>query len=273
MYVEYWNLQRSPFENDFASEFFFRSRTHLASLLKLRYLIDSNKGCGLLTGVSGAGKTFVTRVLAEELDEQFTPFVCVRYPFMTPSELISYITTMLGGQDFEEESAHVGLDRILLAFESSLASHANSGRHPVIVIDEAHLIDNQDVLQSLQLLMNFRQDTPFTLLLAGQPTLLSRISRIPEFDEQIGVKSLLAPFSRDETAEYIAFRLNEAGCESSAFDRSAIDEIHELSGGVPRLINRLADLTLLVGFADGIQSLTSHEVGSVADEVGLKIAG
>ena len=67
MYSQYWNLHCQPFENDADPTFFFRSRTHQAALLKLKYLIDANKGCGLLVGSSGAGKSYVTRLLIEEL--------------------------------------------------------------------------------------------------------------------------------------------------------------------------------------------------------------
>jgi type II secretory pathway predicted ATPase ExeA len=82
---------------------------------------------------------------------------------------------------------------------------------------------------------------------------------------------LIQPFSREETAEYISHRLNVSGITDSPFVESALDEIHELSGGVPRRINRIADLALLVGFADGMSQLTTREIESVANEIGLTV--
>ena len=85
MYSQYWKLDKQPFENDSNPEFFFRSRTHQAALLKLQYLVEGNSGAGLLCGGTGSGKTYLTRLLLQELDEQYSPVVFVYYPFLTPT--------------------------------------------------------------------------------------------------------------------------------------------------------------------------------------------
>ena len=274
MYAQYWNLDSKPFECDSDPAFFFSSRTHQAALLKLRYLIDSNKGAAVLCGNTGVGKTFLLRMFQRELQESdslFGPFVHLNYPFLTPNELVGFLAAELGAEEALVRNADLGFDTTLRQLESRFNHFASEGRHPVIILDEAHLIEDQKVFRTIQLLLNYRSDYSFTFLLAGQPTVLSRVSRITELDERIGVKSLIQPFSRDETSEYINHRLNVAGIDKSPFDESALDEIHELSGGVPRRINRIADLSLLVGFADGMSQLTTREVESVANEIGLSV--
>jgi type II secretory pathway predicted ATPase ExeA len=269
MYAQYWNLESPPFENDFNSTFFFASRTHQGALLKLRYLIDGNKGCGLLVGGTGAGKSFVTRMLKQDLDNRFTPFVHVHFPLMTAAELVAYLATELGGEDRSDSTGQ--FHHVLRSFQDALRNHTQAGRHPVIVIDEAHLIEHHEVFQAIQLLLNFREDTPFTLILSGHRGLLSRISRIRELDERINVKSIIQPLSRDETVQYIEHRLKAAGLKNKIFDAAALNEIHELSGGEPRQINRLADLVMLVGFADGTTHVTAQDVDGIAGEIGVGI--
>jgi general secretion pathway protein A len=267
MYAQYWNLESPPFENDFNPAFFFASRTHQGALLKLRYLIDGNKGCGLLVGGTGAGKSFVTRILVQELDERFAPLVHVHFPIMTAAELVGYLAAELGGDDQIDEKS--GFDHIIRSFRNTLRIHTQHGRHPIIVIDEAHLIESQEVFRAIQLLLNFREETPFTLILSGHRGLLSRVSRIRELHERINVKSVIQPLSREETTQYIEHRLSAAGLKTEVFDTPALNEIHELSRGEPRQINRIADLAMLVGFADGIGQVTAEHIDGVADEIGV----
>ena len=271
MYSQYWNLDSQPFENDADPAFFFRSRTHQAALLKLKYLIDSNKGCGLLVGASGTGKSYVTRLLIDELGEAAGPVVFVRYPFLTADELVAFIAAELGANEDALQQHGDRFDFVLRRFQDRLLHFSDEGRHPLIVIEEAHLIEDQKVLQAIQLLLNYRDEAAFTVLLCGQPTLLSRIERLDELNERIGVKSLIHPLSREETADYVQHRLSVAGVNDAVFDESSLNEIHELSGGIPRRINRIADLCLLVGYADSLSSIGPRDVESVADEIGLSI--
>lgn len=269
MYAQYWNLGSRPFENDGNPAFFYRSRTHRAAMLKLKYLLESNKGAGLLVGGTGFGKTYLTRILLRELAEPFAPLVQVQYPFLSPTELLAYLAAELSGDDSEISRDVTATDRILRRLEGALLQHAQAHRHPVIVLDDAHLITDPAVFQTLQLLLNFREQSPFTLLITGQASLLARVAHLPELDERLGVKSQLQPFSKEETAAYVCHRLQVAGMKSSIFNDAALNEIHELSGGVPRRINRIADLSLLVGYVDRLSELSPREVGSVADEIGV----
>lgn len=269
MYLKYWNLNRPPFECDYHPEFFFRSRTHQAALLKMRYLINSNKGVGLLVGDTGSGKSCLTAFLAAELDSRFAPFVTLHYPLLSPTELIACLASELGSDGEAASESEPSVDRLLVTLKSSLNRHCQDDRHPVIVLDDAHLIEDPGVFQTLQLILNLRHEFPFTVILSGQPSLLTRVAQVPALEQRLGARSLLQPLCREETASYIRHRLTAAGIESDIFATGAMDEIHELSGGFPRQINRLADLALLVGFADRLPEVSSQVIGSVAVEIGV----
>ena len=273
MYLQHWNLDCHPFECHYLPRFFFRSRSHQAALLKLRYLIDSNKGAGLLVGETGSGKSSLISFLASELDEALYPFTTLHYPLLKPKELIACLAAELGTGGGDACDSDAPADLLLRNLRTNLKQHRDGGRHPVIVLDGAHLIEDCGVFQTLQLILDIRQESPFTVILTGQPALLTRVANVPELDQRLGVKSYLQPLTAEETAGYIVHRLDVAGVRSELFSQDALAEFHALSGGLPRQVNRLADLALLVGYADNLTDLSATVVSSVADEITAVNAG
>jgi MSHA biogenesis protein MshM len=275
MYEQHWGLGRAPFRNTADPAFFFRSATHQAALLKLRYAAENRLGACLLAGGVGYGKTCVASMLAHELGETFRPAIHVRFPQLGPAELLSHLAVELGREqpqadsDLPVGSGESGLDATVRTIERHVCRHAAAGRRPLIVVDDAHLISDQRVFQTLQLLLNFQQQEvcDFTLILVGERTLLGRIGRMPQLNDRLGIKALLRPLSREETFDYVAHRLEAGGAGTTMFDPAALETVFEQSGGVPRKINRLCDLSLLVGYADGLSSVTSAEIEAVSDEL------
>ena len=272
MYSQHWKLKRRPFENTLEPEFFFPSQTHQAALLKLRYLIENQKGAGVLVGPTGVGKTFVAHRLAKELSQQAGPWLNFVFPQMSADDLLTDVAIRLTGESAAADwPMHSVLPRsaALRIIERSLDEHSRAGRHPVLIVDDAHLIDDPATLQTLELLLNFQHppQRAFSLILLGDRLLLSRLARLPRFDERLAVRVMLQSLSPNETARFLRFRLEVAGARNAIFDAEALAEIAELSDGIPRRINRLADLALLVGYADGRSELTAADVSSVADEL------
>lgn len=269
MYEQYWGLGCNPFSNNTASQFFFRSETHQAALLKLRYVVENRLGAGLLTGGIGFGKTYLAHMLSVELPAEFGPTVHMVFPQMTTAELLSWLAVELGVDESELNGGSGGVDRTIRRIERQLQMYAESHRHPIIIIDEAHLIEDRQVFQTLQLLLNFQQksEIAFSLFLVGEPELLSQVSRVAQLDERIAVKSILQALSFEETVQYIDYRLAVAGASRACFDIHAYRTLFELSGGVPRRINRLCDLSLLVGFAEQLSLISAKEIEAVADEL------
>jgi general secretion pathway protein A len=264
----YWGLAQSPFQNDADPNFFFRSRSHLAALLKLRYVIDSRQGAALLTGDIGIGKTCLVHCLAHDLPDDCRPVIHLVFPQLTPPEFLAFLAAELGA-DAELLNHAPPLDRVLRQLIDQLSLHTKEGRRPVIVVDEAHLIENQRLFQTMQLLLNFRQRPriEFTLLLVGELPLLSQMHRAAALDSRLAVKSLLSPLTREETSRYVQHRLQTAGAKRFIFDQSALEALHDQSGGVPRKINSLCELALLIGSADRLATVSAREIEAVAGEL------
>jgi len=268
MYERFWQLNCNPFENDADQRSFFPSATHQATLLKLRYLVENGKGCGLLAGGTGFGKSYLLQVLSRQIGEAHGPFVHLVFPQMSPGELLNYLAVELGSA-LDAGNLEPPIDRTVREIEQRLRKFTAEGRHPVIVVDEAHLIEDMQVFQALRLLLNFQQPEKcrFSLIFAGQNDLLNTVRRLGQLEERLSVKCLLRPLSSEETVGYVSCRLEAAGAIRPIFDPAAMQPLHELSGGVPRRINRLCDLALLVGFADESSTISASQIEAVAEEL------
>ena len=77
----------------------------------------------------------------------------------------------------------------------------------------------------------------------------------------------LQPLSREETVQYVTHRLRAAGRQQPVFEPKAFDALFELTGGVPRKINRLCDMGLLVGYAEGLSAVAADDLEAVAEEL------
>jgi general secretion pathway protein A len=269
MYEQYWKLQRNPFANDLAPNSFFAAESHQSCLLKLRYVVENRKGIALLAGGTGLGKTCLVNVLSQQLDGSAGPITRILFPQLAMPDFLRYLADELCAGTEQGREHNSGMDGSVRRIEGRLAHWNAEGRNPVIVVDEAHLIEDLQVFQALRLLLNFGPDgsPPFTLLFVGQPELLAVIRRIGQIDDRLAVKCVLRPFAASETAAYVACRLQAAGGSSRLFEPEALSAIAEISGGVPRRINRLCDMALLVGFADESDSITSEQVEAVAEEL------
>ena len=269
MYESYWNLSRPPFPACPDADGFVACHPHQAALLKLRYTVESSLGAAALTGEIGSGKTTVASRLAHELPDSYGPFVHVVFPNLNPGELLGWLAVELGADEHMLESEDDGLDTVLRVLRDRLADWSTRQRHPVLVIDEAHLLKNSSMLDVLMLLLNFR-DVPgidFTLLLVGHTSLSALLSRLPQLADRLAMVAHLPPLTAEETSEFVAGRLSGAGLDNNPFAPDALATIHALTGGVPRAIGRLCDLALLVGYADGLVSLRANHIHDVALEL------
>ena len=267
MYLDYWQLETKPFEPSADRAAFYPSESHQGALLKLRYGIENHRGAVVLAGPAGVGKTMLVNMLRHELDDAFSPFVHLVFPQMSTRDLLAYLAEEMGAPQTEPPRHTV--EESVRRIKSFVVENTHRGSHAVVVIDEAHLLDDCGALETLRLLLNFElAGRPgITLLLVGQPGLLSAVSRLPSLDERVGVKTLLRAFTSDETASYVQHRMHAAGASRDIFTDDAVEAVHFLAHGVPRRIDRLCDLALVVGFADGLVELTGEQIVAVSEEL------
>lgn len=270
MYESYWQLTRAPFHDDSPSAFFYKSEAHQAVLLKLRYLVENRKGVGLLAGAGGTGKTFLARMLVEQLSPEQGPFVHIVFPQLSPAEILAYLAVQLGADPASVSTA----DRTLRETERLLGEFAERGRHPVVLVDEAHLIEDVQVFQGLRLLLNLlpHRGTPLSLLFIGHPELISSVRRIGPLEERLTFSCVLRPLTFEETEGYVLHRIEAAGNRKRILTAEAMQALFEVSAGIPRRINRICDLALLVGYADDATVIGAEQIEAVSEELTSAIA-
>lgn len=274
MYEAYWKLSDNPFHPREGTEAYFPSETHQAALLKLRYVIEHRKGLACVIGPNGVGKSFLARTITAQPGEASGPAVHITWPRMTTPELLAYIAREWGLEHLGEEPAP--LDRLISALRQRLGEFAAAGQHPVLLVDDAHLIESTDVLQALRQLVHLcgRAETDCAVILLGQADLLPRLRRIADLDDRIAVKCLLRALTPAETQGYVESRMAAVGRDDTnpVFMGDAWSAIHERSGGLPRRINRVCDLALLVGYADDLPRIDANHIEAVAEELDAVIA-
>jgi general secretion pathway protein A len=267
MYRTHWQLERRPFDDFADASFYYPGEAHQGALLKLRYAVESGQPAMLLAGAPGVGKTLLVHTLLAKLPERFSPRVHVTFPQMPPGQLLAYIAGELAQTGAGGLSGTI--EYSVRIIEQALRANAQSGRHAVVIVDEAQLLAETGALELMRLVLNLQTPggAPLTLLLVGQPALLPALDRVPSLEERMGVKCLMRPMNADETAGYVAHRLAAAGAQGAIFDDDAVDALHHLAHGIPRRVNRLADLALLIGFAEERTSIGATQVEAVCEEL------
>lgn len=119
----------------------------------------------------------------------------------------------------------------------------------ICVLDEAHLLE-KETLEEFRFLLNYRFDSesPMALILVGQTELWDqklRLQRYAAIRQRIDVNIVLHHLDRADTERYIASQLNYADGQKDIFTDRAIDEIFKISTGIPRMINRICEKTLM----------------------------
>lgn len=245
MYLEYWGLTVKPFQNTSDPRFLCLSEQHQEGLSRLQYAVNDYKACAMLTGIFGSGKTLLAQALLDSLPQDKFQTAFIFNPQLTHIELLREVIYQLGIHDRLPEQK----TDILHVLTDILNDNYSEGRHVVIIVDEAHLIEDRLIFEELRLLLNFQKRDKFllTLILVGQPELRDKIVHLKPLDQRISIRFHLKGLKPEEIPTYVMHRLKVAGAKRSFFDQDTYEMIYESTGGIPRRINQICDLALLTG--------------------------
>lgn len=268
MYEAYWKLKEKPFKNTADPRFLCSFPQHSDALMKLTYAVRENMGAAMLTGVFGCGKTFVARTLLSSLSKNRYSFAYLDYPPVSGTEFLRAIVRTLKYSELPSKKTELLEDALLESLQALLLDDVREGKESVIIIDEAHSIEDERVFEKIRLLLNFQTESRFllTLILVGQPELAGKVANLRQLDQRIAIKCHLEPLTAEETKEYVNRRLEVAGRSEPLFSDDALNLIHQATGGIPRRINHICDACLMTGFArkkDLIDEETFRESGKI----------
>jgi type II secretory pathway predicted ATPase ExeA len=237
MFETYFGFKKTPFSDSPEPKQLFESGAWKQVSARLKFLID-HRGAGLLTGEVGAGKSTAVRTLAGELNPNLYKVIYLHWSSGTSLDLLRQIALGL-----DLKPAHRRGDLTVQISEAVVRLHKTRKQHPLLILDEAHLLPHP-ALEILPLLLNFEMDSCryLSLLLAGQPLLRRALSlQIHEaLRQRIAVHYHMEGFSREELDSYLAHQLKSAGVSQPLFDDTARQALYQATKGVPRKVNKLA---------------------------------
>lgn len=264
MYLDYWGLQRFPFENVPNPNFLYQSPQHEEAIVRLLFIAQNRKGAALLTGEVGSGKTTVSRAFMNRLSKDEYEVLTITNPALDHIELIKAILLKLGLEaDSNSKSA------LLESLNRRVVQNANRGINTVIIIDEAHVIESKYTFDELRMLLNMQLEDQFliTMILMGQLPLIKKIAALKPLEERIAIKYHLDPLNFENTARYIMFRLKKAGATRGMFTKKSLRVIYAYSKGLPLRINNLCDRSLLIGLMRKAKLIDSRLVSDAVEDL------
>ncbi len=280
MYEAHWSLERRPFDAKADGNSYYPSESHQAAALKINYAIEQRRAVAVLCGESGLGKSMILESCLAQLPEACSPIAKVVYPAMPSEQLLQHILRQIGsyedrpGEGRPSNGQPSGdLARTIELFDEILRDNVEADAHAVLAIDEAHLLAQFGSLDPLRLLLNLASDdcpyeSPLTLVLCGSTSIVSQIAKIPSLEDRIAVRCVLERFSLEDTEAYIQHRIRQAGSErDDIFSMDAIATVQLLAMGIPRRINRLCDLALMVGFAQDLDQIDVTAIETADSEL------
>ncbi len=266
MYLEFFGISDKPFQITPDTRFLYLTPRHRDGLAHLLYGADEAGGFILLTGEVGTGKTMLCRSVLEQMPEHVNVALILN-PRQSSKELIASICDELN-IPYRRSSTSLKylVDRLNLYL---LKQHAQ-GKRTVLVIDEAQNL-RAEVLEQIRLLTNLEVATQklLQIILIGQPELQAILARpeLRQLTQRITARFHLTPLSKDETASYIRHRLQIVGFRGELFSSGAVSMVHQLSGGVPRLVNNICERSMMGAYGENVHRIDRKLVRKAAGEV------
>ena len=263
MYDQFYGFSERPFSLLPDPDFLFLSDKHRAALDTLELAIFNHSGFCVISGAIGAGKTTLIRELLNRLnDDVQVGLVSNTHPSF--GELMQWVMAAYG---LPADTA----DPLELhqRFIDYVIQRYAEGKHTLLIIDEAQNL-SMGALEELRMLsnVNSEKDLVLQIIMTGQKELREKLRRpeLTQFAQRISIDYYLGGLTPDETGLYIQRRVTHAGGAADLFTQEACQQVFEYSQGIPRVINRLCDLSLVYGYAQQSERIDVGLVKAVVQE-------
>lgn len=264
-YISRYGLEFNPFIKN-SKDLIIETTEYKESIYRLNYLLQT-KGFGLITGSPGKGKTTIVRNFVKSLNPSLYKVVYSCLSTLTVIEFYKHLSIGLGLEPMFRKSDN------FKNIQSELIRYSVEKRiTPVIIIDEANYISNA-ILNELKLLFNFDMDSKdrAVILLVGLPQLNNTLRLVANepLRQRITMNYNLEGLSKEEAKNYVLGLLKSANCHMNIFSDNALEAIINVSNGIPRIINKTCNASLLIGHAKNANEINSEIIMMAVNETEL----
>jgi len=264
MYETHWGLRQAPFPSRPDASSFHPSPTHEEALARLHFLVEGRRRLGLLLGPGGGGKTLLLQFFEGLLRRGGAATASMNLLGVDGEEFLSLLAHRLGL--FPADDARGALLWRLIT--DRLAEYRYEQRETVLLLDDADRADSKVLEQLVRLIKHdVAPESRLTVVLASRLGRVKRLGR--QLVELAELRIDLEPWEAADTEEFLTRALARAGRKEPAFDPPATERLHELTGGLPRRVTRLADLSLMAGAGAALPQVDAETVEAVHQELAV----
>lgn len=231
-FLDHYQLSHDPFAPRVPGFKFFPAQRKPV-LGQLHHLARYSQLMLVVTGPVGSGKTLLRQALVASTNKQSVQSVVVS------ARGASDAASVLAQVAQSLEVAQPEVQTIL----SKVVQLALTGQEVYLLVDDAEQLDESALQALLELAAGVPEGRPHVFLF-GEPSLIAGLEELNVEEERFHVIEL-APYSEEETCEYLEQRLEGAGRGLEVFTREQLVDIHENSDGWPGNINQVARDTLI----------------------------
>jgi len=263
MIETFYGFTKTPFTKEVTEEAFFENEQIAEILARLHYAA-SKQWFALLSGDCGTGKSTLVRKLSSTLSTSDFQVLYLSDSQLKPYHFYHGLLEQLGvtGRYYRGDAKR------LLHREVEILGGVQ-GLKPVVIIDEAHLLE-REMLEEIRFLLNYKMDShnPLALILVGQTEIRDKLRKqvYTAIAQRLDLHCHLAHFDEADTRSYLLHHLRYAGSASDIFSDEAIKEIFRYSSGSARLINKAGTHCLMYGEQHQKKIIDDHMVRYVVEK-------
>jgi general secretion pathway protein A len=258
---EWFGLTKTPFSKNLSYNELFRY-DQVEQLFKLMQATVEDSSMALVTGRAGTGKTTGIRGYIESLPSSKYRVVYIGQE-QRASGVIARLLHELGAR------TNLAWAHRTLKLTQKLQETIRAGRHLIIVIDEAHLLEQQ-TLEDIRLLTNLDMDKSpgLSVFLLGQHWLRSILKKVGNeaLYQRLRLRLALEGLTEAQAGEYIRHHLRLAGTDTEIFTADAVEEIFGASEGILREINNIAYEAMFLATQEKVRIIDGPFLKRVLDQ-------
>ena len=258
MYLSHFQLSDRPFRLTPDLSYAWDEPSQTEALTTLEVALEQGEGFVKVVGEVGLGKTLLCRRLLERLQAPFFT-AWLPDPHLSPGTLRTALARELGIA-LPSRPTQQQVHELL---QERLTNLVAEGRKPVLLVDEAQALP-ASTLETIRLLTNLETERRKLLqvVLFAQPELDQRLASpgLRQLRQRITYSCRLRALAPADVVHYVERRLARAGAARPLFTDAALRLLARASGGVPRLVNVLADKALLSAYGRGRSQARRYDV-------------